>query len=213
MRPCGRKMREVGVRALLADGCPFTRDGLKDFLLSRTAVEVVGEASNDAEALDLASRLQPDVVVLDPCLGGGSFPKIDACHVLKALSSPPHVVAYTHRNSAAYVAALALACVDHYVHKSLDNEGLEEVLRRMGAGETVWMMGLSPEETRRRFLLAKAVERLTAREKEVFELVLNGCSNREIAEKAHVSLQTAKNHVGHILHKLPLKDRAELFAS
>jgi len=59
-------------------------------------------------------------------------------------------------------------------------------------------LALGPEETRERFMLVKAVERLTHREKQIFEIVLNGCTNRQVAEKTHISTQTAKNHVGRI---------------
>lgn len=207
------------MKVLLADECPATCAGLKEFLRHKGGVEIAGEAATARETLRMAARLRPDLVVLDPnfsagaprSLRRGETPGVDICRELKTFPEPPQVIIYTAHNSPVDVAAVTLAGADGYIHKSTPQEQLGAALKRALAGEPVQLFGLSPEGIKNRLLTALKVTRLSPREKIVFELMLKRRSIKEIAESLHIVPQTVKNHAGSILRKLGYKNRIGLY--
>lgn len=206
-------------RVVLIDGCPVVRFGLRS-MISAEGARVVGETGSVEDTLLIVEESRPDFVIMDPDLGPGDFervngtlPEMDLCKNMKSLPDPPLVIVYTNRNSFADIAAFILSGSDHYVHKSTDQKQLVETGKRILAGESAWLLGLDQGESSKRLLAAAKVNRLTCRERQVLGLLLRRYSNRQIAKSLHISLQTTKNHVSHILRKLDCGKRSDLFTS
>lgn len=117
---------------------------------------------------------------------------------------------YTAHDHPTGVAALMLAGIDGYVHKSTSQEQLDEVREIVRRDERVWMPGPVTSRTRSLTRIIEYSARLSPREQRVFELVLNRYSNAEIADKLYLSLQTVKNHIGSIFRKCEVRSRKEL---
>lgn len=194
------------MKILLVDKHPVTRLGLRGLIEGMEGAEVVGEAAEFDEAFRLSERLRPDLVILDPGLVGEGV----ACGELKSAGESPRVLVYSALNSREYVAAASLAGADGFVHKEVEADRLLEAIRRTRDGERVWMLG--PVEPRVETALRARIEaaRLTPREKEILNLLLRRRSNPEIAEFLHVSVNTVRTHVKHVLKELGLASRREL---
>jgi DNA-binding NarL/FixJ family response regulator len=197
------------LKILLVDDHPTVRFGLKHLLASADGTEVVGEAENAVDAVRLVEDLRPDLVLLDLRLGEDSG--IEVCREIKALLGSPRVLVFTAHASVEDVAGATLAGADGYLHKGVAGEKLLDAVRRIHAGQRVWLLPAeNEEEAADRIRETSGEARLTPKEKEVFALVLKRRTNPEIAEELYISLYTVKNHVSSILRKLGLKSRREI---
>lgn len=202
------------VRFLIAEPCPVTRAGVRHFVEGADGTEVVGEAGGAEETLRLASELRPDKVVLDPRFDGDTpDPLAEAalCRKLKSLPDPPSLSIYATHDSPAEIAVLSQAGADHYVHKRASILDLGEAWRRDLAGESVWMVGDERKSAMPRLLGMLQRMHLTNRQLEVLVLLLRRYSDAQIANKLHVTQQTAKNHKTSIFKKLGVRSRQELY--
>jgi DNA-binding NarL/FixJ family response regulator len=206
----------LSVRVLLVDDEQLIRAGFRLILESEPDFEVVGEAANGREAVDLARKLDPDVVLMDiqmPEMNG-----LDATRQIAALD----------RKETSRVLVLTTFEVDEYVYEALRAGASGFLLKRtppadLIAGIRVVAGGdalLAPSVTRRlidQFAQhpaakrndARALEGLTEREREVLTFVARGLSNAEIAELLVLSEGTVKTHIKHIFAKLDLRDRTQ----
>jgi DNA-binding NarL/FixJ family response regulator len=208
----------VSVRVLLVDDQELVRTGFRMILADEEDIEVVGEASNGREALHVAARLRPDVIVMDirmPVMDG-----IEATRRLGAdgAAPAPRVLVLTTFDADEHVVDALRAGASGFLLKDVSPSDLVRAIRVVAAGEAL----LAPSVTRRllaRFARAaastdpssaKALAQLTERELEVLRLVAQGLSNREIAERLTLAEPTVKTHVSHLLLKLDLRDRAQL---
>jgi two-component system, NarL family, response regulator LiaR len=205
------------IRVLIVDDHQVVRRGLRTFLELQDDIEVVGEAANGRAAVDEASRLCPDVVLMDlmmPELNG-----IEATRRIKELSQGVGVIALTSYAGDDQVLPALEAGACSYLLKDVSPEELVEAVRAAHRGEarlhpdalrTVMeaAMGARPGEAGRE--QDTPPDGLTERELEVIALVADGLSNREIADAFVISEKTVKTHIGHILAKLGLKDRTQL---
>lgn len=193
------------MRILLVDRQPATRLGLRVLIEGTEGVGVVGEAAVAGEALRLSAQLKPDLVIMDPGLGG-----IDVCARLKAAERPPRVLIFSADNSRESIAAASLAGADGFVHKEAGTEVLLEAIKKTCVGERVWTLG--PVEAGPEIALRARIEaaRLTPREKEILDLLLKRRANPEIAEHLHVSVNTVRTHVKNVLKELGMGSRREL---
>lgn len=187
-------------RVLLVEDHPAMRLGIRTVLGLEGGVEIVGEAPDAAGALRLASELRPDLVLLDLRLRGGDG--LPLCRSLKCLADPPYVLVYTAYNAPAEVREAMLCGADSFVHKGEDPARLREAVRETCAGKRVWLLGEQGDEA--------GPAALTPREREVYERLLLGHPNRQIAEELGVSLPTVKSHVTNILKKLGVSSRRDL---
>jgi DNA-binding NarL/FixJ family response regulator len=215
--------REV-VRVLLVDDQPLVREGIAMLLGAQPDLEVVGQAGDGAEAVALAERLGPAVVVMDL-----RMPGMDGVAATRALvearppggsSTPVHVLVLTTFQDDEAVDAALRAGAAGFLLKSAVPARLVEAVRAVAAGQG-W---LDPAVTRRLLGVlsartdaaapapAAAVDGLTAREREVLALVAEGRSNGEIAAALYIGLGTVKTHVSHLLTKLDVRDRTQLVA-
>jgi DNA-binding NarL/FixJ family response regulator len=213
-RGLGTVAASPAVRVLIADGQALVRAGFRLLLEGASRISVVGEAATGDEALDLASRLRPEVVLLDADLPGP-----DCVEVTRQLlsESPAAVMLLTASDSDERIFAALGAGASGLILKDTEPAELVRAIRAMARGDA----SLSPRVTRR--LIAELVSRpqlgrptdglldeLTTREREVMALVALGLSNDEIAERLVVTPATAKTHVSRAMIKLHARDRAQL---
>jgi DNA-binding NarL/FixJ family response regulator len=203
----------VSIRVLLADDQALVRSGFRLILEAREDIEVVGEAENGAEAVELAGRTDPDVILMDvrmPKLDG-----VEATRRLTASGSRARIVILTTFDLDEYVHEAIRAGASGFLLKDVQPAQLVDAVRVIAAGEAL----LAPTVTRRlldRFARSLSAEKappslevLTARELEILRLLAGGLSNAEIAEQLVVSEATVKTHVSSVLRKLGLRDRVQ----
>jgi DNA-binding NarL/FixJ family response regulator len=202
------------IRVLVVDDEALIRDGFRMILNAQDDIEVVGEAADGMEAVQLTRSLRPDLVLMDvrmPRLDG-----IGATQQIAKDANAPKVLMLTtfDRDEYVYEAMRAGAC--GFLLKTAGTERLIESVRHAVEGETA----LAPEISRRlvddfmrRPLLhdpAEALQDLTAREREVLEHVARGLSNTDIGRVLFLSEATVKTYLSRILSKLDLRDRAQV---
>ena len=203
----------IGV--VVADDQAIVRAGFRMLIDSEPDLAVLGEAANGAEAVAVARRTSPDVVLMDirmPVLDG-----IEATRRITAAGPLPRVLILTTFDLDEYVFGALRVGASGFMLKERPPEELLSAIRVIAAGEAL----LAPNITRRlieHFARqpdptrppAGPLEQLTVREREVLALIATGLSNTEIAERLIMSVPTAKTHVSRILAKLGARDRAQL---
>jgi len=204
---------------LLADDQPLLRRGFRMILEAEDGVTVAGEAGDGAEAVELARRVRPDVVLMDIRMPGTDG--IEATRRITAAEPGVRVLVLTTFDLDEYAFGALQAGASGFLLKDVRPHELVAAVRTVASGDAV----VSPRVTRR--LLeeyaqqlpvadAHPLERypqlasLTEREREVLEVVAQGLSNTEIATSLFVSETTVKSHVGRILAKLGLRDRVQI---
>jgi DNA-binding NarL/FixJ family response regulator len=206
----------MSIRILLADDEDLIRAGLRLILESEPDFEVVGEAGNGAEAVDLTRQLDPDLVLMDIQMPGMNG--LEATRQIAALgrSETSRVLILTTFELDEYVYEALRAGASGFLLKRTPAADLVAGIRIVAAGDAL----LAPSVTRRlidQFARrpaagmpdARALEALTGREREILELVAQGLSNAEIAERLVLSEGTVKTHVKRVLMKLGLRDRTQ----
>jgi NarL family two-component system response regulator LiaR len=197
------------MRVLLVEDHPSMRFAISAAVRLSGAGEVVGESDNAKEALKLVLALQPDLVVLDLRLKRETD-GAELCRDIKGVPEAPRVLVYTSYSAPADIELCLLAGADGFVHKSVPHEVLVRALEKTGAGEPVGLVGEAPEQARARLEGLATGPPLTAREKEILNLVLRRYSNERIAQELHLSMPTVKTHMRNILRKRRAKNRWEL---
>ena len=202
------------IRVLVVDDQALVRSGFRLILEAREDIEVVGEAENGAEAIELALRLDPDVILMDVRMPG--MDGVEATRRLTQAGSRARVVILTTFDLDEYVHDAIRAGASGFLLKDVQPAQLVEAVRVVADGEAL----LAPTVTRRlldRFARTlpdekppPALETLTARELEILRLVAGGLSNAEIADQLVVTEATVKTHVSSVLRKLQLSTRHEL---
>jgi len=205
---------EIGkIRVLIVDDHQVVRQGLRTFLDLNEDIQVIGEAVDGQEGVELAAQLAPDVVLMDlvmPRLDG-----IAATARIKALNQGAKVIALTSFTEDDKVFPAIQAGASSYLLKNVSPDGLVEAIRAAYRGEARLhpdVMRKLMEKVAAQTGSAKPVDsvQLTGREGEVIRLVAQGKSNREIAETLVISEKTAKAHISNILGKLGLDDRTQM---
>jgi DNA-binding NarL/FixJ family response regulator len=205
----------VTVGVLIADDQALMRTGFRMILEAEPDLEVVGEAANGAEAVTVAQRLRPDVVLMDV-----RMPEMDGIEATRRLldaNNDTKVVMLTTFDMDEYVYEALRAGASGFLVKDVPPEQLVAGIRSIASGDSL----LAPSVTRR--LIQEFVTRppealrpplpeltrLTAREVDVLRMMARGLSNVEIATELFVSETTVKTHVGHILAKIGARDRVQ----
>jgi DNA-binding NarL/FixJ family response regulator len=206
------------IRVVVADDQAAVRAGFAALIAAEDEMEVAGEAANGREAVDLARRVLPQVVLMDI-----RMPRLDGLEATRLICADAHlhdtrVLVLTTFDLDEYVYAALRAGASGFLLKDAGPTELLQAIRVVAAGEAL----LAPSITKR--LIAEFVARpdpetppaqlaeLTSREQEVLRLVASGLSNADIAKRLVISPLTAKTHVARVLTKLGCHDRAQLVA-
>ncbi|MGH2775706.1 MAG: response regulator [Actinomycetota bacterium] len=204
-------MTDQPIKVLVVDDHPLWRDGIKSDLERSGMAEVVAEASDGGEAVELTLELMPDVVLMDlqlPNLSGAEATRL-------IVDEAPHVKVLVLSASAeeADVLEAVKSGASGYLLKSSTSQEVREAIERVVTGDAVFtpsLAGLVLGEFRRIARDDPGEPGLSVRENEVLKLVAKGYSYKEIGEKLFISTKTVQNHVQNILTKLQLKRRYEL---
>lgn len=203
------------IRVLLADDQDLFREGLHTLLSVQPEIEVVDEAKNGEQAVAIAVRLQPDVVLMDvqmPILDG-----VAATRQLKRKLPNCHVIMLTTFDDDEYVFEGLRAGALGYLLKDTSSENLLNAIRAAARGESFLQPSVAAKVVSEFARLANSapapstneVEPLTARERDILRLMVEGLSNREIADELVITEGTVKNHVTNILSKLGVHSRTQ----
>jgi DNA-binding NarL/FixJ family response regulator len=205
------------VTVVVADDQALLRGSFRMLVDSCPALAVVGEAGSGREAVDLARRLHPDVILMDV-----RMPQLDGIEATRLICGAPEtsgtrVVILTTFDLDEYVYAALRAGASGFLLKDTPPADLLAAIQVIAAGEAL----LAPTVTRRLIgefarrpqparLPRPGLDKITSREQEILTLIGQGLSNQEISRHLHISPATARTHVGHLLTKLAARDRAQL---
>jgi DNA-binding NarL/FixJ family response regulator len=196
------------IRVLVADDHPLFLQGLRAALEATPDVDVVGAATDGAEAVRLATELEPDVVLMDlqmPELSG-----LEATRRILEGRPETHVLVLTMFDSDSSVYAAIRAGAKGYLLKGADQQDIERAIRTVAAGEAVFGSAIAARlvsyfDNNR----SRPFPELTPREHDVLELLADGRNNQAIADELMLSLKTVRNNVSAIFTKLRVADRAQ----
>jgi DNA-binding NarL/FixJ family response regulator len=196
---------------LIADDHPVFRKGLRALLASLPSTELIGEATNGEEAIELAEQLQPDVVLMDLQMpGGGGLPAIR-----QIVQTSPHIriLVVTMFEDDDSVFAAMRGGARGYVLKDMNDEDIERAILAVGNGEAIFSPAIAQRMmnffSARPDLPVELFPELTESERNVLRLMAQGISNEAIAQQLSLSTKTVRNYVSNIFSKLQVADRAQ----
>jgi DNA-binding NarL/FixJ family response regulator len=200
----------MGTRVLLVDDHELVRQGIGAMLQGSGDIEIVGQARTGREAIEVARRELPDIVLMDvrmPDMDG-----LEATRKIKEERSRTAVVMLTMHDNPTYLRDAVRAGAAGYLLKDVSKEELVDAIRQVATGgafiESQMLKGML-SEMKPGAAAPSAARNLTKREREILALVAEGLSNREIADKLVLSPETVKSHVAAILEKLNVSDRTQ----
>ena len=199
------------IQVLLVDDHELVRRGLRDLLGDEPDIEVVAEASSVEEALAVAMHVEPEVAVVDVRLGDGDG--ITLCRELRSKPNPPACLMLTAFDDEEAMVGAIMAGAAGYLLKQVRGQDVVNAVREVAAGRSL----LDPVSTARvldkmRHPPTDELATLTERERDVLELIGQGLSNREIAERLFLAEKTVKNYVTSVLAKLGMQRRTQAAA-
>jgi DNA-binding NarL/FixJ family response regulator len=197
------------IRVVIADDHPVVRAGVRALLDAEPDIDVVGEAATPDEAVDLAGRLSPELVLMDLQFGDRAA-GAEATRRVRALAAPPYVLILTNYDTDGDILGAVEAGASGYLLKDAPPHELLAGVRAAAAGHSA----LAPAIAGR--LMARLREpriSLSAREIEVLRLVARGASNAEVAARLHITDATVKSHLAHVFSKLGVTSRTAAVSS
>ncbi|HUG26180.1 response regulator transcription factor [Piscinibacter sp.] len=203
----------MNIRVVLADDHRIVREGLGALLAREADIDLVGQAQDGLAAVKLARDLHPDVVVTDISMPG--LNGIEAIRRIRSEDPAPRVLCLSVHDDSRMVLAVLDAGAAGYVLKHCSYEELAQAIRKVMANQihlSAELVGIVVEEVRARAApkANDARAALTPREREMVQLLSEGHTTQQIAERLHVSAKTVATHREHVLHKLHIKGIAEL---
>jgi two-component system, NarL family, response regulator DegU len=199
----------VPIRLMLADDHRMLREGLRRSM-TEEGFDVVGEATNGAEAVELVDRLVPQVVLMDVSMP--EMDGIDAARAIHLRHPEVMVIMLTMHADSDVVASAIRSGASGYLVKDCSTDEIAEAVRMAASGDTA----LSPQLASSMLDELRRLERptddervITKREEEVLQLIADGCSTPEVAEQLYISQKTVKNHLASIYQKLDARDRTQ----
>jgi len=198
------------IKILLADDHTVLRQGLRLILNEAENLTVVGEAANGAEAVAMAETLQPDMILMDvhmPELGG-----IEATRRIRAAQPHTQIIMLTISQNDSDLINAIKAGAKGYLLKSAESSEVIRSIERVARGEAILPPDMFSRVLEELANPEPSSPKLTDRELDTLRLIARGLGNKEIAGALHISENTVKTHVRHILEKLNLSNRAEAAA-
>jgi DNA-binding NarL/FixJ family response regulator len=198
------------VRVVIADDHPIVRDGLRALIEATPGIELLGEATNGDEAIELARRVQPDVVLMDLAMPGRNG--IEATREIVANGASAVLILTMFADDESIFAAMR-AGARGYLLKDAGHDEMRRAIEGVGSGEAIFGAGVAQRMVgffaRGRALGVQPFPELTDREREVLDELARGIRNQTIAVHLGISVKTVRNHVSTILNKLMVVDRAQ----
>ena len=210
-----RPGRASPLRLLVVDDHEVVRQGLVSMLGRREGFQVVAEAGTAADAIELAQKFQPDLVIMDVRLPDGSG--IEACREIRSQLPATRVVILTSYPDEEAVFSAIVAGASGYLLKQIRARDLVSAIESVGRGESLLDPAVTEKVLERVRRIATGTEhdelaQLTQQERKILMLVAEGNTNKEIADEVFLSDKTVKNYVSSILSKLNLQRRAQAAA-
>ncbi len=202
------------VKVLVVDDHKLVREGLASMLSLQRDIEVVGQASNGDEAVARSQTLQPDLILMDISMPGTNG--IVATRIIKERHPEIKVIMLTMMDEEAYVYESIKAGATGYLLKNTGLDDLTRSIRAVYKGEASLHPLAQAQLIKEYTAMAKRDREtfgLSDREMEVLQLLADGNTNKDIADKLFISTQTVKTHITHIFEKLAVRDRTEAVAS
>lgn len=200
-------------RILIADDHPLLREALSKVFSCQKDMEIIGEASDGEEAVNLASQLKPDIVIMDIMMP--QFDGLEASRQIKKAAPNMAILILTAYEDDNYVLGLLEAGAAGYLLKSARGQDLVDAVRAIRAGESVLHPKIIEKLLRQALIKSsgtsehKVHELLSDRESELLKLLATGMSNKEIADRLCLSLRTVKAHMSNIFTKMNVASRSE----
>jgi DNA-binding NarL/FixJ family response regulator len=210
--------RARSLRVVIADDHPIVRDAIHKLLTLEDDIEIVGEASNGREVIEIAETTNPDIVILDL-----RMPQMDGITVLEALQQmekiPKVILLTASENRHEFIQAMKLGC-DGIVLKHSASEVIVNCIRAVVVGE-IWLSShtrsavmheneVPMASTGKSCAISRRRSPLSSRQRDIIRQIAQGYKNREIADNLFLSEQTVKNHLHSIFDKVGVSDRLEL---
>lgn len=192
------------IRVVLADDHPLAREGLRNLLAKAINIEVVGEAVDGNQTLDMVNTLQPDVLLLDMEMPG--MKGVTVAQQLQNSQSKVRVLALSAYDDQQYIKGLLASGAAGYLMKEEASEAIIEAVQGVARGEEGW---LSRRVAAKLSSWAQQQRNLTPREMDVLRLVVGGQTNQEIGFKLGISEKTVEKHLDSIFTKLDVSSRVE----
>ena len=203
------------ITVLLADDHAIVRQGLSALLNADGHFQIVGEAKNGREAIDLTRTLRPDVILMDiamPVLNG-----LEATKQILAANPAAKIVILSAHSDEAYIESMSAAGVSGFLEKQSSAEILTKAIHEVAGGKTFFSPAIAKRlrhgqtlPRNREGLLKANNTRLTSRESEVLQLVAEGSANKQVATELGISIKTVEKHRQHLMDKLNIHDTAGL---
>jgi NarL family two-component system response regulator LiaR len=207
------------ITVLIVEDHPMFRDALRGYIEIRSdAFQLVGETDNASEALALVEETVPDVVLLDLELRHDTEAGLEAIREIRAVSPETKVIVLTaHRENELVFPAIKAGAVAYLLKENVHGKDVADIIHQVHEGQPP----LDPDIAQKLWSYFQGIiptegeplpyqEKLTRREQEVLELIVQRKTNREIADALVISVKTVKTHVSNMLHKLHLSNRTEL---
>ncbi|BFU96072.1 MAG: DNA-binding response regulator [Nitrospira sp.] len=200
------------IRVLLADDHRLMRAGLRALLKSLELVQVVAEAGNGHEALQLAEQHRPDIVIMD--IGMPELNGLEAAARMVKLAPAPRIIILSMHANEEYVRRALQAGAAGYLLKGADPAELELAIKAVMRGETYLAPAVSKQVVQNYLhpegVTTSPVQELTPRQREVLQLVAEGHSTKDIAQKLNLSVKTVDTHRTELMQRLDIHDIAGL---
>lgn len=197
------------IKTLIVDDHLVLREGLKQVLALNSDISIVGETDNGLSAVELTRKLSPDLIILDinmPKLSG-----IDAAKQIREFNKVVKIIILTMHESESYVLDAVASGINGYISKNSDMDVILSAVRSVSDGKDYFPNSISNiimssyQNSNSKFEIP-----LTKREKEIISLIAKGLTSQEIADKLFISYFTVGKHRKNLMHKLQLKNTAEL---
>lgn len=201
------------IKIVIADCFPVVREGIRSFLENQMDIEVVGEACDGEEAINLVEKIRPDMVILDiyqPKISGVQIPRL-----MKSRFPELGVIIFTTLSNDDFVFTLYESGVDGYLLKTDPGSVIIDAIRKVRKGGQYWhpkvagKVSLWRAAKTDRLCQSDVGADLSDREKEVLNLAATGLTNKDIADRLCLSIRTVQGHFNSIFHKMDVNSRTE----
>jgi DNA-binding NarL/FixJ family response regulator len=197
----------MAIRVVIADDHNVVRKGIRDLLLDEDDIAVVGEARNGQEAVDLATALQPDVVVMDIAMP--EMTGVEATRQIRVRAPSVRVLVLTAYDDDPYIYGLLDAGATGYILKTAESREIVRAVRATAAGQSVIDPAVAPRLIARITRPPVGGDTLTERELDVLRRAARGLTNKQIGADLQISDRTVQNHLANIYAKLGVASRTE----